>query len=67
MKKQKSEMALKLDKDYELLKKNHSEFYAKVEHKRVGELTLDEWKYFVTYILPEIGEMGAKKKEEESK
>ena len=67
MKRQKSELELKLDKDYELLKQRHPEFYAKVEDKRVGELTLDEWKYFVTYILPEIGEIGAKKKEEESK
>ena len=64
MKRQKSELELELDKDYELLKQRHSEFYAKVEDKRVGELTLDEWKYFVTNILPEIGEMGAKKKEE---
>ena len=64
MKRQKSELELELDKDYELFKQRHSEFYAKVEHKRVCEMTLDEWKYFVTYVLPEIGELGAKKKEE---
>ena len=62
-KKQKSEVELQLDKDYELLKQNHPEFFAKVENKRLGELSLDEWKYVVTHILPEIGEIAHKEKE----
>ena len=61
-KKQKSELELELDKDYELLKQNHPEFFAKVENKRLGELSLDEWKYVVTHILPEIGEIAHKEK-----
>ena len=58
----KSESALEIDKELELLRKKHQEFFDKVGDKRFCDLTMDELKYAVTALLPEIGEHAAKKK-----
>lgn len=53
---------------HELLMKNHKEFYDKIGNRRVSELTIDEWKYFVTVVLPDMGKIyGVTDKEEEVK
>ena len=63
-KNRKSEAEINIDRQHEQLMQNHKDFFDKVGDKRVGDLTMDEWKYFVTYILPEIEELAIKEKEE---
>ena len=62
-KNRKKELALMLDKEYDQLKKNHPEFFKKVEGKRVGDLSMDEILYLVQVIFPDIAENVARKKE----
>ena len=63
-KNQKSEAALEIDKEFEQLKKKHHEFFDKLGDKRFCDFTMDELKYTVNVLFPEIAENAAKKKKE---
>ncbi len=64
MKKKKKELDFMLDKQYEQLMKNHQEFFDKVGNKRLSDLSKDELMYVVKVILPDLGEIVSKEKEE---
>lgn len=64
MKKKKTELDFMLDKQYEQLMKNHQEFFDKVGNKRLSDLSKDELMYVVKVILPDLGEIVSKEKEE---
>jgi hypothetical protein len=58
----KSEAEINIDRQHEQLMQNHKDFFDKVGDKRVGDLTMDEWKYFATALISEIGETATKEK-----
>ena len=64
MKKKKTELDFMLDKQYEQLMKNHQEFFDKVGNKRLSDLSKEELMYVVKVILPDLGEIVSKEKEE---